>query len=92
MARGTGYFYAIEFMESRDRGIELNDTDRAALQGGVLNGFVRDSKLLIRPDDRGATMLTLSPPLIADRAVIDDIMARLDQIFESTSAWMHSAR
>ncbi|RZV48175.1 MAG: aminotransferase class III-fold pyridoxal phosphate-dependent enzyme [Acidimicrobiales bacterium] len=89
--RGMGYFYAVELMTSRAQGTELSDADRAALQGGVLNGFVRESKLLIRPDDRGATMLTLSPPLIADRAVIDDIMSRMDQILTRTGEWLHRA-
>ena len=79
-------------MTSRSAGQELSDEDRTALQGGVLNGFVRESRLLIRPDDRGATMLTLSPPLIADRPVIDDMMQRLDQILERTGAWLSGQR
>ncbi len=90
--RGMGYFYAVEFVESRANGIELSDDDRAALQGGVLNGFVRESKLLIRPDDRGATMLVLSPPLIADQGVIDDIMERMFQILERTEGWLGGDR
>ena len=90
--RGCGYFYAVEFMESREAGTELNDEDRAALQGGVLGGFVKDSKLLIRPDDRGATMLVLSPPLIADEAVLDDIFERMDQILTNVEAWMATQR
>ena len=90
--RGCGYFYAVEFMESREAGTELNDEDRAALQGGVLGGFVKESKLLIRPDDRGATMLVLSPPLIADEAVLDDIFERMDQILTNVQAWMAMQR
>lgn len=90
--RGMGYFYAVEFVESRVNGVELDDETRAELQGGVLANFVRESKLLIRPDDRGATMLVLSPPLIADRKVIDDIMERMFQILESTDQWMHARR
>jgi adenosylmethionine-8-amino-7-oxononanoate aminotransferase len=90
--RGMGYFYAVEFMRSRANGVELNDDDRAALQGGVLGDFVRESKLLIRPDDRGATMLVLSPPLIADRTVIDDIMERMIQILDLTQEWVHARR
>ena len=89
--RGMGYFYAVELVESRSNGVELSDDDRAALQGGVLAKFVRESKLLIRPDDRGATMLVLSPPLIADRAVIDDIMNRMVQILERTEGWLTTA-
>ena len=90
--RGMGYFYAIEFVESRAKSIELSTEDRAALQGGVLGSFVGESKLLIRPDDRGATMLVLSPPLIADREVIDDIMERMIQILERTEAWLAGER
>jgi adenosylmethionine-8-amino-7-oxononanoate aminotransferase len=90
--RGMGYFYAVEFVESRASGIELSDEDRVALQGGVLAGFVHETKLLIRPDDRGATMLVLSPPLIADRAVLDDIMERMVHILERTEAWLGGDR
>ena len=90
--RGMGYFYAVELMESREAGTELNDEDRAALQGGELGKFVKESGLLIRPDDRGATMLVLSPPLIADRDVLDDIFTRMDQILTSTEQWMETRR
>jgi adenosylmethionine-8-amino-7-oxononanoate aminotransferase len=86
--RGCGYFYALELVESRARGAELCDKDRAALQGGVLGKFVHESGLIVRPDDRGATMLVLSPPLIADRDVLDDIMVRMDQILTRTDAWI----
>lgn len=86
--RGTGYFYALEIMESRERGVELNDADRAELQGGALAQFIRDTGLIIRPDDRGATMLVLSPPLTADRAVLDDMFGRLDTVMNSAEAWL----
>ena len=88
--RGMGYFYAVELMESRERGTELSDDDRAALQGGKLAEFVQESGLLIRPDDRGATMLVLSPPLIADRDVLDDIFCRMDRILTSAEQWMET--
>lgn len=86
--RGCGYFYAIELMADSSTGRALSDSQRAALQGGQLGAFVRDSKLLVRPDDRGATMLTVSPPLIADSEVIADIMSRLDQILTNVDSWL----
>ena len=46
----------------------------------MLGGFVRDERITIRPDDRGYTGLTISPPLIADQAVIDDLVGRVDRI------------
>lgn len=90
--RGTGYFYAVELCADRANGQALSDTQTVALQSGVLAGFVRDSKLLIRPDDRGATMLTISPPLIATTDVIDDLVGRVDQILDRTGEWLaHNA-
>ncbi|NIR36797.1 MAG: aminotransferase class III-fold pyridoxal phosphate-dependent enzyme [Actinobacteria bacterium] len=90
--RGTGFFYAIELMADRDGGVDLSPEDAAALQGGVLNGFLRDARLLVRPDDRGATMLAISPPLVADTGVLDDLLARVDQVLERTNDWLNGAR
>ena len=89
--RGTGYFYAIELMRDRIQGRDLEAQEAAALQSGVLNGLLRDARLLIRPDDRGATMLTIAPPLFADRAVINDLVDRVDQVLERTSRWLEAS-
>lgn len=86
--RGLGYFYALELVADRDADRPLSDSQRTALQGGVLNGFLRDAGVLIRPDDRGATMLTISPPLVADDRVLDDLAARLDLVLTATGEWL----
>jgi len=90
--RGAGYFYALEFMADNDTGTELSPDDSAALLGGVLLSFVRQVKLLIRPDDRGATMLNFSPPLVADRGVLDDIFDRADQALNLVDNWVAGRR
>lgn len=86
--RGAGFFYALELMGSRSSGRELSAAETAGLQGGVLASLLRRHGLLIRPDDRGATMLTFSPPLVADSSVIDDIAERTDRILEGATAWL----
>ncbi len=86
--RGTGYFYAIEFCVDRENGVELSDSQAKALQTGVLLGYLRDARLLIRPDDRGATMLTISPPLIADHGVIDELVGKVDEVLTRTAGWL----
>ncbi len=86
--RGLGYFYALEVMADREEGRTLTDHQRQALEGGVLAGHVRDARLLIRPDDRGATMLVVSPPLIADDVVLDDLADRLDRVLVAAEAWI----
>ena len=47
---------------------------------------------MIRPDDRGATMLVFSPPLIADEAVIADMHAKADQVLTRATAWLAGDR
>jgi adenosylmethionine-8-amino-7-oxononanoate aminotransferase len=90
--RGTGYFYAIELMADRANGVDLSDDDALALQTGVLNRLLRDARLLVRPDDRGATFIAIAPPLVADAAVLDDLLLRVDQVLERTSDWLTGDR
>ncbi len=90
--RGTGYFYAVEFCADAANGVGLSEAQDLALRGGVLGQFVRDAKIMIRPDDRGATFLAISPPLIADREVIDDLASRVDQIVGRTDQWLEDNR
>jgi adenosylmethionine-8-amino-7-oxononanoate aminotransferase len=86
--RGAGYFYAIELMAHRASGRELNDEQMSTLQCGLLAKFVRDARVLVRPDDRGATMLTVSPPLVADNKVLDDLAARLSDVLTMTDNYV----
>ena len=78
--RGTGFFYALELCVDRDSGRELTGEQGAELVGDVLPRAMREVNLITRPDDRGATMLMLSPPLIADRAVLDDLLDKVDAV------------
>ncbi|MBM4337532.1 MAG: aminotransferase class III-fold pyridoxal phosphate-dependent enzyme [Deltaproteobacteria bacterium] len=78
--RGQGYFYAVELMADRESGRDLDAAQTAALRGGLLLQYIREAKILIRPDDRGATFMAIAPPLVADRAVLDDVAERLDRI------------
>jgi len=89
--RGTGYFYAIELMADRANDRELDEHQKAALEGGLLGKFVRDARILVRPDDRGATMLTISPPLVAGAEVLDDLTARIDQVLDMTDNFLAEA-
>ena len=86
--RGAGYFYAVELMASRAGGRELNEQQKAELEGGLLGKFVRDARILVRPDDRGATMIIISPPLVADNTVLDDLAARIDQVLDMTDDFL----
>jgi len=86
--RGTGFLHAIELTASRERGRPLTDAQHSSLRSGLLGGWVRDAGVLVRPDDRGATMLIIAPPLIATPEVIADLGARLDHVLAETDAWL----
>ena len=87
--RGAGYFCAVELMRDRAAGIHLTDSEFAELlPGGVLERFVREARVLVRPDSRGAAMLAVAPPLVADAAVIDDLLARVDQVLDRVGGWL----
>lgn len=44
----------------------------------------------VRPDDRGATVLAITPPLVAGMAVLDDLSARADEVLERTTGRLAS--
>lgn len=78
--RGTGFFYAIELTGDRDSGRALTPEQSRALLQQVMPTAMRRVGLLTRPDDRGATMLVLAPPLVADRAVLDELLTQVDAV------------
>ena len=90
--RGMGYFHYVELMRDRASGIDLTETEFARLlPGGVLERFVREAAVLVRPDSRGAPMLAVAPPLVADAPVIDDLLSRVDQVLDRVSGWLESS-
>jgi adenosylmethionine-8-amino-7-oxononanoate aminotransferase len=90
--RGSGYFHYVELARDRAAGIDLTEAEFAQLlPGGVLDQFVREAGVLVRPDSRGAAMLAIAPPLVADSAVIDDLLNRVDQVLDRVSGWLKSS-
>ena len=90
--RGTGYFHYVELMRDRVAGIDLTEEEFAQLlPGGVLERFVKEARVLVRPDSRGAAMLAIAPPLVADAQVIDDLLNRVDQVLDRVSGWLESS-
>ena len=86
--RGTGYFYALELAADRDSGTPLSTDQAQQLVRQVMPAAMRESGLLTRPDDRGATMLILSPPLVADIAVLDELIGHVDHVLSAVDAFL----
>ena len=90
--RGTGYFYSIELMRDRASGSDFTEAEVAELlPGGVLDRLVREARVLVRPDGRGAVMLAVSPPLVADASVIDDLLNRVDRVLDRVGGWLKTS-
>lgn len=86
--RGTGYFYALELTGDRESGRELTSEQSMSLLREVMPAAMRKVNLLTRPDDRGATMLVLAPPLIADAAVIDELLGQVDAVLKEVDRYV----
>lgn len=86
--RGTGFFYAIELTADRASGRELTAEQGAALVADVMPKAMRETGLITRPDDRGATLLMLSPPLVADDAVLAELLGDVDDVLTAADRYL----
>lgn len=78
--RGTGYFWALELVADRDRKIHFTDEQSEDLLRGFLSRRLLDLGLICRADDRDEPVIQISPPLVADRAVLGELIDILDQV------------
>ncbi len=84
--RGTGYFYAIELMADSAGGRELTDEQSTHVLREVLPNAFDRTGVILRGDDRGATMLMVSPPLVADDDVLTELLAGIDGMLTDVEA------
>ena len=72
--RGDGFFWAMELVKDDDNST-FDQAERDTLLRGFLPGRLREAGIIARADDRGDAVLQIAPPLIADKALIDEIVA-----------------
>ena len=77
--RGTGYFYALELVADRDRKLAFTDEQSERLIRGFLSRRLPELGLICRVDARDQPVLQLAPPLVADRAVLGELLDIVDQ-------------
>ena len=78
--RGMGFFFGLELTVDRLAGRELDAAGKADLCRRILPPLLRANGLITRADDRGPAMIMIAPPLVADRALLDDLLSRLDGV------------
>jgi adenosylmethionine-8-amino-7-oxononanoate aminotransferase len=85
--RGRGFFWAMELVKgsSNER---FDKPERDRLLRGFLPGRLLEAGLIARADDRGDSVLQIAPPLIADAAVLDEIVDRLHDVLADAGRFM----
>ncbi|UGS35314.1 aspartate aminotransferase family protein [Capillimicrobium parvum] len=85
--RGAGFFWAMELVKD-EANTRFDQAERDRLLRGFLPGRLLDAGLIARADDRGDAVLQIAPPLISDRQLIDDIVARLADVLAGAGTHM----
>ncbi|HEU4974140.1 MAG TPA: aspartate aminotransferase family protein [Baekduia sp.] len=85
--RGAGFFWAMELVKDDDA-TRFDQDERDRLLRGFLPGRLREAGLIARADDRGDAVLQIAPPLISDKAVLDDLVGRLGEVLADAGAHM----
>ena len=71
------------------RGDERLDADeRERLLRGFMPGRLREAGLIARADDRGDAVLQIAPPLVADDAVLDEIVDAMREVLADAGRFM----
>ncbi len=86
--RGAGYFWALELVADPHTRETFSSEDADWLLREVLSERMDALGLLCRLDDRGEPVIQLSPPLVADRPLIDRMATIVGEALEAAwSAW-----
>ncbi|MEX1162064.1 MAG: aspartate aminotransferase family protein [Nitriliruptor sp.] len=88
--RGTGYFWALELVKDREHKVMFDDAESESLLRGFLSARMLELGLILRADDRDEPVIQLSPPLIADRAVLGELIDIVDQVLAEAEKRMVS--
>jgi adenosylmethionine-8-amino-7-oxononanoate aminotransferase len=88
--RGTGYFWAMELVKDREHKVMFDDDESERLLRGFLSTRLLELGLLCRADDRDEPVIQLSPPLIATRDELGEIVGILDQVLGEATKRMEA--
>jgi hypothetical protein len=89
--RGTGYFWALELVKDRDRRISFDDEESESLLRGFLTRRLLELGLICRADDRDEPVIQISPPLVADREVLGELVDILDRVLGEAGKRVHAS-
>jgi adenosylmethionine-8-amino-7-oxononanoate aminotransferase len=88
--RGTGYFWALELVKDREHKVMFDDDESEQLLRGFLSARMLELGMICRADDRDEPVIQLSPPLVADREILGEIIGILDQVLGEATKRMEA--
>ncbi|HZU39569.1 MAG TPA: aminotransferase class III-fold pyridoxal phosphate-dependent enzyme [Solirubrobacteraceae bacterium] len=77
--RGDGFFWAVEMVKD-EQATPFDQDERDRLIRGFMPRRLREAGLIARADDRGDSVVQIAPPLISDRALLQEIVDRLGEV------------
>jgi adenosylmethionine-8-amino-7-oxononanoate aminotransferase len=84
--RGEGYFIGVELVADRATKEPLSEEQSERIMRGFVSGRLKELGLLCRADDRDQPFIQFAPPLIADRDVLGEMVAILDQVLSEAAS------
>lgn len=90
--RGTGYFWALELVYDREHRTPFDERQSEELLRGLVSRRTLELGLICRADDRDEPVIQISPPLVADRTVLGELVDVLDRVLGEAHAHMHAGR
>jgi adenosylmethionine-8-amino-7-oxononanoate aminotransferase len=85
--RGAGFFWAVELVRD-EAATRFDDDERERLLRGFMPGRLLEAGLIARADDRGDAVLQIAPPLVADEAVLDEIVDAMREVLTDAGTFM----
>lgn len=89
--RGTGFFYALELVKDKDTKQGFSAAEGKDLLQNFLSDRLFDAGLICRADDRGEPVIQVSPPLVADQAIFDEMTGIIGEVLTEAAARVRSS-
>ncbi len=83
--RGAGFFWALELVKDKETKQTFDDDECEQLLRGYLSPALFEAGLICRTDDRGDPVVQISPPLVATKHEMDEIVGILGDVLGEAS-------
>ncbi len=85
--RGAGFFWAAELVKNHEND-RFDAEERERLLRGFMPARLLEAGLIARADDRGDSVVQIAPPLICDRAQLDEVVDALAEVLTDAGRFM----